>query len=244
MSARMQETIDAQAPVAIVTAAGRGIGAGIARELAARGWRVAAMSPSGATDALAAEIGGLSVVGSVTEPADIERLVGETMASFGRVDAVVNNTGHPPKGDLVTLSDENWRAGFDLVMLSATRLARLTTPIMLAQGRGAIVTISSFTARAPDLAMPISSTLRAALGAWTRLYAERYAAQGIRANAILPGFVDSYPLDEARRAAIPLGRYAHVAEVARAAAFLVSDDASYITGQSLLVDGGIVRASA
>jgi len=129
-------------------------------------------------------------------------------------------------------------------MLSVIRLARLATPIMVAQGRGAIVTISSFTARAPDLAMPVSSTLRAALGAWTRLYAERYAAQGLRANAILPGFVDSCPLDEARRAAIPVGRYAQVAEIARAAAFLASDDSSYVTGQSLLVDGGIVRASA
>ncbi|WP_372425048.1 SDR family oxidoreductase [Salinarimonas chemoclinalis] len=234
----------ADAPVAIVTAAGRGIGAGIARELAGRGWRVAVMSPSGAAQAVAAEIGGLSVVGSVTEPDDIERLVAATVERWGRVDAVVNNTGHPPKGDLVGLSDETWRHGFDLVVLSVTRLARLTTPLMLKRGRGAIVTISSFTARAPDLAMPVSSTLRAALGAWTRLYAERYAEHGIRANAILPGFVDSYPLDEARRAAIPAGRYATVAEVARTAAFLVSDESSYITGQSLLVDGGLVRASA
>jgi len=98
--------------------------------------------------------------------------------------------------------------------------------------------------RSTSRASTVSSTLRAALGAWTRLYAERYAAQGLRANAILPGFVDSYPLDEARRAAIPVGRYAQVAEIARAAAFLASDDSSYVTGQSLLVDGGIVRASA
>lgn len=93
--------------VALITAAGKGMGAAIARELAATGYRVALMSPSGSAAKLADELGGFGIEGSVTADADIDRLVSETMARYGRIDAVVNNTGHPPKGDLLSISNDS-----------------------------------------------------------------------------------------------------------------------------------------
>jgi NAD(P)-dependent dehydrogenase (short-subunit alcohol dehydrogenase family) len=228
--------------VAVVTAAGRGMGAAIARELAANQYRVALMSPSGSAVALAEELGGFGLRGSVTEKADIERLVREASSKYGRIDAVVNNTGHPPKGDLLAIEDTTWHSGLDLILLNVIRLMRLVTPIMQAQGGGAIVNISSFAAVAPERPMPVSSVFRAALSAWTRLYAERYAAEKIRMNSVLPGFVDSFPETPAIVARIPAGRFGKVQEVAKTVAFLVSDGAGYITGQNIRVDGGIVCA--
>ena len=107
--------------------------------------------------------------------------------------------------------------------------------------RGAIVNVSTFAAFEPDPDFPVSASLRTALAAFTKLYADRYAKAGIRMNNVLPGFIDSLPEKEDRRARIPMGRYGSVAELAKTVAFLLSDDAGYITGQNLLVDGGLVR---
>ncbi len=115
---------------AIVTAAGRGIGAAVAEELARRGYDLALMSPSGNALALAERLGGAGLSGSVTEPADLERLVSLAMDRFGRIDAVVNGTGHPPKGDLLSIPDGDWHRGVDMVLLNVVRMARLVTPIM------------------------------------------------------------------------------------------------------------------
>jgi NAD(P)-dependent dehydrogenase (short-subunit alcohol dehydrogenase family) len=228
--------------VALVTAAGRGMGAEIARELARSGYRVALLSPSERSVALADEIGGLGIQGSVTEPADLERLVASALDKYGRIDAVVNNTGHPPKGDLVDIDDDKWRQGLDLLLLNVARIMRLVTPVMLKQGGGSIVNISSIAAVAPELSMPVSSVFRAALSAWTRLYAERYAKDNIRMNSVLPGFIDSYPSDPSWIAKVPAGRFGKTSEIATAVRFLLSDDASFITGQNIRVDGGFVRA--
>lgn len=228
--------------VALVTAAGRGMGAAIARELADSGYRVALLSPSERSLELAREIGGLGIQGSVVEEADLERLVSSALDKYGRIDAVVNNTGHPPKGDLIDITDESWRAGLDLLLLNVARIMRLVTPPMLKQGGGAIVNISSITAVAPELSMPVSSVLRAALGAWTRLYAERYAKNNIRMNSVLPGFIDSYPSDPSWIAKVPAGRFGTTKEIATAVRFLLSEDAGFITGQNIRVDGGFVRA--
>ncbi|MBU8539801.1 SDR family oxidoreductase [Falsiroseomonas tokyonensis] len=226
---------------AIITAAGRGIGAAVARRLSADGFRVAVMSPSGNAEKLAAELpDALGVTGSVTEPADLQRLVDGTLKKFGRIDALVNNAGHPPKAPLFDLTDDQWHAGFDMVMLSAIRALRLVLPGMKAQGAGSVVNLSSYAALEPESDFP-ATTLRAALGAWTKLAADELAPAGIRVNAVLPGFVDSLPEKEARRARIPLGRYARAEEIAAAVAWLVSDQASYVTGQSLRVDGGLTR---
>ncbi|MCL4261791.1 MAG: SDR family oxidoreductase [Anaerolineae bacterium] len=228
--------------VAIITAAGRGMGAACARELVAQGYQVALMSPSGSAVALAQELGGWGMAGSVTEPADLQQLVAGVVERYGRVDAILNNTGHPPKGDLLDISDEDWHTGLDMLLLNVVRMARLVTPIMQRQGGGAIVNISTFAAIEPSLAFPVSSSLRAALGSFAKLYADRYAADGIRMNNLLPGYIESYPIGEETRQTIPLQRAGTVAEIAQTAVFLLSDAAGYITGQNIRVDGGITRS--
>ena len=231
-----------EARVALVTAAGRGMGAAIARELAAQGYSLALLSPSGAAEVLAESLGGIAVTGSVTETADLERLVERALATYGRIDAVANSTGHTPKGELLEIPDEDWHRGLDLALLNVVRMARLVTPVMERGGGGAIVNVSTFAAFEPDPAFVISASLRAALAGFTKLYSDRYAPAKIRMNNILPGFIDSLPEKAERRATIPLGRYGTVAEIAKTAAFLLSDGAGYITGQNIRVDGGLTRS--
>ena len=230
------------APVALVTAASRGIGAGCARVLAGRGYRLALLARSEAVEALAAELGAVAVRGSVDAPKDLEALVTAALERYGRIDGVVNNTGHPAKGELLALTDEQWRQGVDLVLLSVVRMARLVTPVFERQGGGAIVNVSSLWAVEPSLDAPVSSTLRAALSAFTKLYADRYAARGIRMNSVLAGFATSYPVPERFQKAIPMARVSEPEEVGRVVAFLLSSDAGYITGQSVRSDGGLTRS--
>jgi NAD(P)-dependent dehydrogenase (short-subunit alcohol dehydrogenase family) len=187
-------------------------------------------------------LGGIGFAGSVTDPTDLEGLVDLTTQTFGRIDAVVCNTGHPPKGDLLSIPDEDWHRGLDLVFLNVVRVARLVTPWMERQGGGSIVNISTFGAVEPSLSFPVSSALRAALGGFVKLYADRYAPMGIRMNNVLPGFIDSYEVKEETRARIPMGRPGLTEEVAGTVAFLLSDDAGYVNGQNLRVDGGITRS--
>jgi len=229
-------------PVAIVTGAGRGMGAACARELAARGYRLALLSVSGSAEELARELGAQGFMGSVTEPGDLEMLVGATLDRWGRIDAVVNNTGHPASGPILELSDDDWHAALDLVVLNVVRMLRLVTPVMERQGGGAIVNISTFAALEPQPGFPLSGALRSALSNFLRLYARRYAGAGIRMNNLLPGFIDSYPEKEELIAEIPMGRYGTVEEVAKTVAFLLSDESSYLTGQNLTLDGGLSRS--
>lgn len=230
-----------QAPVAIVTAASKGMGAAIARELAARGYRLALMARSEGIETLADELGGVALRGSVTDAADLERLVTLARERFGRIDAVVNHTGHPPKGELLAIPDSDWHLGLDVVLMNVVRMSRLVTPLMAGAGGGAIVNVSSFAAFEPDPDFPVSASLRTALAAFTKLYADRYARDGIRMNNVLPGFIDSLPEKPERKARIPLQRYGSVEEIAKTVAFLLSRDAGYITGQNIMVDGGLVR---
>lgn len=227
---------------AIVTAAGSGIGAACARELASQGYAVALMSPSGKAEDLAKELGGLGFTGSVTEESDLESLVGETLDRYGRIDGVVNSTGHPASGEILELTGEQWHEALDLVVLNVVRMARLVTPAMLRQGGGAIVNVSTFSAFEPSPAFPLSSALRAALAGFAKLYADRYAAEGIRMNNVLPGYIESFEIDDETRETIPMRRQGSVAEVAKTAAFLLSDDAGYVTGQNIRVDGGLTRS--
>jgi len=227
--------------VAIVTAGGGGIGRAIALELRERGFELALMSRSEACEETAGEIGGLALRGSVTEAADLARLTEATIERFGRIDAVVCHTAHPPKGDLLSIDDDAWPLGLDMLILNVVRLARLITPIMEEQGGGAWVNISTFAAFEPEQALPVSCTLRAGLSAFAKLYADRYAGVNIRMNNVLPGFIDSLQHNESVLPRIPLGRIGTVDEIAKTTAFLLSDDAGYITGQNLIVDGGITR---
>jgi NAD(P)-dependent dehydrogenase (short-subunit alcohol dehydrogenase family) len=227
--------------VAVITAASKGIGAAVARELHARGHHVALLARGPEVITLADELGGIAVTGSVTDGDALARLVAAARDRWHRIDVVVNNTGHLAKGDVLEIPDTAWREGYELILESAMRLARLVTPIMEAQRGGAFVHVSSYAAVEPEPGRPVSSVFRAALTAWIKLHATRGAAHGIRVNAVMPGFVDSHPVDAATLARIPTGRIGGVAELARTVAVLASDDMSYVTGQCLLVDGGMIR---
>ncbi len=228
--------------VAVVTAAGSGMGAACARELAQRGYRVALMSPSGKAGELAEELGGFGLAGSVTEVGDLEALIGGALDRYGRVDGIINSTGHPPTGDILDLTDDEWHEALDLVLLNVVRTARLVTPAMVRQGGGTIVNISTFSTFEPSPLFPLSSSLRAALAGFTKLYSDRYAAEGIRMNNILPGYMENFEIDEETLHSIPMQRQGSLAEIAKTAAFLLSNDSGYITGQNIRVDGGITRS--
>lgn len=228
--------------VAIVTAGGSGMGAGAARRLAAEGFRVAVLSSSGKGEALAAELGGIGVTGSNQSNDDLKRLTDRTLEAWGRIDVLVNSAGHGPKGPLLDLSDEDWHRGMEVYFLNVVRPTRLVTPVMQRQRSGAIINISTFAVFEPHPSFPTSGVFRAGLAAYTKLFADRYAAENIRMNNILPGFIDSLPEKAEFRERIPMKRYGRTDEIADVIAFLASDGAGYITGQNIRVDGGITRS--
>lgn len=228
-------------PVAIVTGGGRGMGGAIARELASKGYALALTSPSESCEKLALELGAVARRGRTENADDIEGIVELALSTYGRIDAVVNFAGHPPKGDLIDITDENWTLGNDMMVLSVVRMARLVTPVMLKQGKGAFVNLSTFAAFEPSLGFPVSCAYRAALGAFTKLYSDRYAENNIRMNSVLPGFVDSLEAKPGTADRIPMKRIGKVSEIAGTVAFLLSDAAGYITGQNIRVDGGLTR---
>jgi NAD(P)-dependent dehydrogenase (short-subunit alcohol dehydrogenase family) len=227
--------------VAIITGGGRGIGAATARVLHGEGYKLALMSPSGSAAALAKELGGVAVEGTAASADDLARLVEAAMQAFGRVDAVVNHTGHPPKGPLLEISDAAWHEGLDLILLQVVRMCRLVTPIMLKQGGGAIVNVTTFSAFEPDARFPVSSALRAAVSGFAKMYADEYAGRNIRINTVLPGFIDSLKHAAGTAETVPMQRIGRAEELAATIAFLLSDGAGYITGESIRVDGGFTR---
>ena len=232
----------AKEKVAIVTAGGSGMGAGAARKLAEQGFHVAVLSSSGKGEALAEELGGIGVTGSNQSNDDLKRLVDQTFDKWGRVDVLVNSAGHGPRAAILELSDEDWHQGMDVYFLNVVRPTRLVTPIMQGQKSGVIINISTFAAFEPDPVFPTSGVFRAGLAAYTKLFSDKYAAENIRMNNVLPGFIDSLPEKEEFRSRIPMKRYGKTEEISEVVAFLASDGAGYITGQNIRVDGGITRS--
>ena len=195
----------------------------------------------------------LAVAADLTRSTDVTRAVEEAMSRFGRIDILHNNVGMVDMAELTEISDERWQHGLDVNLNAAFRTCRAVIPVMLRQKRGAIVNVSSL-ASIQINRYPYFSyfSAKAALNNLTRAIAVRYAAEGIRANAVLPGVIDT-PLVEsqiagqfkdrnemlrARNAASPMGRMGTAWDVAHAALFLASDEAAYITGVCLPVDGG------
>ncbi len=228
--------------VALVVGGGSGMGAAAARRLAADGFAVAILSSSGKGEALANELGGLGVTGSNQSNEDLKRFVDLALARWGRIDALVNSAGHGPRAPLLEISDEQWHKGFDVYFMNVVRAVRLVAPIMAAQGGGAIVNISTAWVSEPSPMFPTSAVARAGLAAYTKLFADEYAAKNVRMNNVLPGWIDSLPATEERRAGVPMQRYGTSDEIAATISFLVSDGAAYITGQNLRVDGGLMRS--
>jgi NAD(P)-dependent dehydrogenase (short-subunit alcohol dehydrogenase family) len=228
--------------VAIITAGGSGMGAAAARRLAQEGYKVAILSSSGKGEALAQELGGIGVTGSNQSNDDLKRLVDKVVSAWGRVDALVNSAGHGPRDEILKITDEQWHAGLDTYLMNVIRPTRLVGPIMAAQKGGAIVNISTAWAFEPSAMFPTSAVFRAGLAAFTKIFADQYAAANVRMNNVLPGWIDSLPATEERRVSVPMQRYGKSEEIAATIAFLVSDAAAYITGQSLRVDGGLTRS--
>lgn len=242
--------------VAILTGTGQGIGAGCAREIAKAGYKVSLMSPSDRSVKLAEELGGIGRSGSVLEVDDLNALVASTLNEYGRIDAVVSNTGHgsgiPEEirtvgfdaefdGPLLELTDDLWHESLDMYVLNVVKLARIVTPIMIEQNGGAFVSISSMNAVEPRAPYPMSM-LRATLHSFSKLYADRYARHNIRMNNLLPGFCENVNLSENARKSIPAQRPASSKEIGQTCVFLASEQARYINGQNILSDGGMNRA--
>jgi len=229
--------------VALVIGGGSGMGADAARRLAGDGIAVGVMSSSGKGEALGNELGGLGMTGSNQSNEDIAAFRDAAMEKWGRIDVLVNSAGHGPRAPVLEISDEDWHTGLDVYMLGVVRAVRAIAPVMIGQTGGAIINISTFAAFEPDPVFPTSGVFRASLAAYTKLFADAHAADNVRMNNVLPGFIDSLPEKEEFRTRIPMGRYgSSFGEIAATVAFLASEGAGYITGQNIRVDGGITRS--
>ena len=204
--------------------------------------RIAILSSSGKGEALGNELGGIGVTGSNQSNPDLTRLIDLTMERWGRIDVLVNSAGHGPRAPILELTDEQWHTGLDVYLLNVIRATRLVAPVMVKQKSGVILNISTAWAFEPSPMFPTSGVFRAGLAAFTKLFADQYAASNVRMNNVLPGWVDSLPEKEERRQSIPMQRYGTSEEIAATVAFLASEGASYITGQNIRVDGGLMRS--
>ena len=228
--------------VCVIIGAGRGMGAATARLMHNKGYKLALMSPSESCETLAEELTGIVVRGRAENADDTQALFDDTMTAYGRIDSVLIHVGGPPKGDLLDISDEDWVKANEMILMPVIRMSKLVTPVMQKQGGGSIVNITTFSAFEPSLTFPTSSVYRVGVSSFTKLYSDRYGADNIRMNCLLPGFTDSLDLPQKFADMSVFKRLAKAEEQARAAAFLLTEDSSYITGQSIRSDGGVTRS--
>ena len=199
------------------------------------------MSPSESCEQLAKDLKAVALRGKAENKENLKSIVSFTMEKYGRIDSVLVHVGGPPKGDLLEIDDGDWDKANQMIIKPVISIAKLVTPIMLEQGGGSIVNITTFSAFEPSLTFPTSSVYRAGVSSFTKLFSERYGAKNIRMNCLLPGFTDSLNLPDEFAQLSSLKRLARAEEQAKVAAFLLSDDSSYITGQSIRSDGGVTR---
>lgn len=253
--------------VAMVAGASRGLGFSVAKMLVAEGATVCIASRDRqAIDAAAGKLRALkrgtvvASVADVSKPGAIEAWAKEIDQQAGGIDMLFTNSGGPPAGMAMDITDEGWQSAFDLLLLSAIRMVRVAVPSMQARGGGSILMCTSSSVKEPLVNLALSNVMRAGVSALAKTLSQELAKDRIRVNQLMPGRIDTdrlRQLDEvnATRAgitpdeqkqktigAIPVGRYGNADEFGCAAAFLLSDCASYITGASLQVDGGLIRS--
>jgi 3-oxoacyl-[acyl-carrier protein] reductase len=253
--------------VAFVAAASKGLGRAIAEELAAEGAELALCARGaevlGETAQSIAKATGrtpLTVAGDVSDPAAVEAMVAKAIARFGRIDILVTNAGGPPSGKFESLAPETWKSATDLTLMSVVNLVRAVLPGMKERGYGRIINVTSIAVKQPVDGLMLSNSLRAAVTGFARTLANEVAPLGITVNNLLPGYTRTERVEQLSDAAakregitreaalsrweseIPMARLGEPREFAAAAAFLASDRASYITGQSIAVDGGWIKS--
>mgnify|MGYP001415858515 CR=1 FL=1 len=228
--------------VAVLIAAGSGMGADAAKKLANDGFRVAIMSSSGKAERLARKLNGIGYTGSNLDKEDLESFFKIILKKWGRIDVLVNSAGHGPKGDILKITDEDWYKGLEVYFLNVVRSIRLVTPIMKKQRFGSIINISTYAVFEPEKSFPTSGIMRAGLSSFTKIYSDEYAKYNIRINNILPGFINSLKPKKEFIKRVPLRRVGKVNEISSLISLLASEGGSYITGQSIRVDGGITRS--
>jgi|1186.fasta_scaffold13236_2 3-oxoacyl-[acyl-carrier protein] reductase len=254
--------LDLKGRVAIVGGASSGMGRACARALAREGCSVAVFARRGdllhelvsEVEGLGTGAEGLAVAGDSSSADDLRQLVERTLERFGRLDILVNNTGGPPAGGFGDFEDDDWRAAWELTLMSTLRLTRLALPALRESGRGRIVNITSSAVKEPNEGLLLSNTYRPGVTGWAKSLSQDEAPNGITVNSVAPGYIDTERMkriyaagedpegDRARdAAAIPAGRFGEPEEIADAVTFLCSGRASYINGITLLVDGGLAK---
>jgi 3-oxoacyl-[acyl-carrier protein] reductase len=254
------------APVALVMAASKGLGRGCAEALGRRGYRlmVCARRPEGVENAVAGlrALGATAagMVADVSVPEQLENVFRRADEAYGRLDVLVANAGGPPPGGFMGVTEDQWRSAYELTLMSAVRAIRLAVPRMRASGYGRILIIGSSSVKQPIPGLVLSNAFRPALVGIVKTLAQELAPQGITVNIVSPGRVDTdrvrsldenrarehaIPYEEVRRQSersIPMGRYGEPKDVGELVAFLAGEAAGYITGQSILVDGGMLTS--